>query len=1282
MKRRTITTILLIAALVFLVFALVACAGQTRCAKHNWQPYKVVDGNIQTEMCSNCGVTRRLCYPFPHTYDSFADNGDGTHTAHCSECDLDDVVEHNFNGQPTSIHDAVICDDCGAKFYAGTNHQLVDGNGDLSCDICGGSTACNHNYEGEIATPAQCETSGVFTYTCTLCGDTYDETITATGHNYKCEVVDATCLQDGYTLFTCSNCDDSYRTHIVPSSGHNEEIVVIKEATCITSGLVTHKCTEPGCGYSYDESIELDYENGHVWANSRDIVFKVEEMCNGATIDARCILCQTETELKIVSNISEHDWELNTRTEAYTPVSCIQDGVNTYYCNTCNEYLEEIIPRLDHDYVKTHLVTDCTKEFGHSYYAWICSYCDEWDEMREEEAEAKPHTDEDGDNICDVCKRSLCEYCEDMDNDHLCDACGKPYTEFCDDNDFNGDSICDVCGNNFCQHYDDNWDYYCDCCGCCICSHSYTYQEFYGVNCDDGGWLVYICGECYIEVSRTEIAPGEHAYEYYEYFTKRPNCTEDGEWCFEKYCYQCYYYECEYETIPALGHNYVIVYMTESTCGRHGEILYCCANCGDLYIEELELSGHTAKTITLEASCFADGRVYEICSDCGIELNVIEVLPAYNAHVNENGDFACDRCGWSYCDRHEAEIVYNQSTHYEQCINCGAIIGDTTNHYDDNEDGSCDGCDSCLHSFTEYEYDSLSHWSKCDNCDAVYICEHQHAEIGRQEATCGDFGGIIYGCAVCDHTFVVETEEATGKHINVEVYFNAEKHWSICTDCGIVFNESRHEMYYEDDSYRGCFASYAYLWICYDSDCGYSYYEESDAYGCTYDYYWDEVCWACGKCDSHYLGEEYDANNDGVCDICEFCISGHSFSTEPIEVKTPTCDSRYGYSKYECENCKYVLTKDYTLYLDTIINNKIEAGETDWSICRFDWHNYEAKEVVAPNCGYNGYTIFVCVDCGWETEGNYTATVGEHINEDENIWYCDFCGICICENHVDEDEDYRCDICDSSTCEWHDTYYKSNHDYHWLYCMQCRRAVSDFMPHEETYDDESGAHYCAYCGHHYCESFLDVDGDNLCDRMGCGYSNCIAHTDENNDYHCDQCSKSMCPEHVSDGNYYHYFYHFSHAQFCVVCGELFYDEECYDWDYDNYCDFCGDSTCGHYDYPDESGWYTDGYCDNCYVDMSTIEPDCLHEHFSAYGNSGRYHYGYCVDCGKYIYAHHDYDEVLDKEVPIEGETCYKDMYYTCTCPCCGYVEKEVRVDADHKDEDEDYCCDECGYCWW
>lgn len=81
----------------------------------------------------------------------------------------------------------------------------------LACD----KKVCEHIYEGVVTTEATCQTSGVKTYTCSLCGDSYTESIPETQHRYQSEIVKAaTCTTAGQRKYTCSICGDSYTESI------------------------------------------------------------------------------------------------------------------------------------------------------------------------------------------------------------------------------------------------------------------------------------------------------------------------------------------------------------------------------------------------------------------------------------------------------------------------------------------------------------------------------------------------------------------------------------------------------------------------------------------------------------------------------------------------------------------------------------------------------------------------------------------------------------------------------------------------------------------------------------------------------------------------------------------------------------------------------------------------------------------------------------------------------------------------------------------------------------
>ena len=63
--------------------------------------------------------------------------------------------------------------------------------------------------EGKVTKEPTCEQSGVMSYTC-ACGQTKEEQIPATGHEYDSVVTPPTATEGGYTTHTCKNCGHSY----------------------------------------------------------------------------------------------------------------------------------------------------------------------------------------------------------------------------------------------------------------------------------------------------------------------------------------------------------------------------------------------------------------------------------------------------------------------------------------------------------------------------------------------------------------------------------------------------------------------------------------------------------------------------------------------------------------------------------------------------------------------------------------------------------------------------------------------------------------------------------------------------------------------------------------------------------------------------------------------------------------------------------------------------------------------------------------------------------------
>ena len=80
-------------------------------------------------------------------------------------------------------------------------------------------TTHTHAYTEAITTEATCEADGVKTFTCE-CGDSYTETIKASGHDYEDVISAPTCTEKGYTTHTCKTCGNVYTDTEVSASGH------------------------------------------------------------------------------------------------------------------------------------------------------------------------------------------------------------------------------------------------------------------------------------------------------------------------------------------------------------------------------------------------------------------------------------------------------------------------------------------------------------------------------------------------------------------------------------------------------------------------------------------------------------------------------------------------------------------------------------------------------------------------------------------------------------------------------------------------------------------------------------------------------------------------------------------------------------------------------------------------------------------------------------------------------------------------------------------------------
>ena len=276
-------------------------------------------------------------------------------------------------------------------------------------------SGCQHNYTSKVTKAATCKESGIMTYTCTKCGESYTETIAKLPHTEeilpakaatctetgltegkKCSVcgeilvaqktIDklahteeilpakaVTCTEDGLTEGTkCSVCGEILKAQeVIPAKGHTEETIKGKEATCTEDGLTDGvKCSV--CG-------EILKAQEEIPAKGHTIVIKEPKAATcteaGYTEDRRCSTCgevfAESKEIPAKGHIL--------KTLAGKEATCTEDGLTEgKQCIVCGETTveQEVIKATGHTEV-TLEASDATCTTAGKTEGTKCSTCGE-----------------------------------------------------------------------------------------------------------------------------------------------------------------------------------------------------------------------------------------------------------------------------------------------------------------------------------------------------------------------------------------------------------------------------------------------------------------------------------------------------------------------------------------------------------------------------------------------------------------------------------------------------------------------------------------------------------------------------------------------------------------------------------------------------------------------------------------------------------------------------------------------------------------------------------------
>ena len=134
-------------------------------------------------------------------------------------------------------------------------------------------SVCNHNYVLTSST-ATCTEAGTATYTCTKCGDSYTESVAATGHSFTTKAsdskaTDATCTAAATYYVQCDNCDAVSNSVTVPVGDANGHSFTTKassskatDATCTAAATYYVRCDNCDA-VSNSKTVPVGDANGH-----------------------------------------------------------------------------------------------------------------------------------------------------------------------------------------------------------------------------------------------------------------------------------------------------------------------------------------------------------------------------------------------------------------------------------------------------------------------------------------------------------------------------------------------------------------------------------------------------------------------------------------------------------------------------------------------------------------------------------------------------------------------------------------------------------------------------------------------------------------------------------------------------------------------------------------------------------------------------------------------------------------------------------------------------------
>jgi len=667
-----------------------------------------------------------------------------------------------------------------------------------------------HRYDSGVVTLAPtCTATGVKTFTCSECGDSYTETLPALGHteevlaavaptcteagmmegrrcitcgavfteqttipplghNYGAgvEALAPTCAGAGLRIYTCTVCSHSYNEVIPAKEHHYVAGEAIVTPTCTVEGKILRSCEH--CGHSNVETIPA---LGH----TEEIIpgIPATGTTSGLTEGKKCSVCGIILVAQTEIPPTDHSYDTGVVTLAPT---CTASGVKTFTCTKCGDRYTETISALGHteEVIPGIPATGTTSGLTEGKKCSVCGII----LVAQTEIPPTGHSYDAG--VVTLAP--------------TCTAAGKKTF------------TCSECGDRYTETIP-------------ALGHAEEVIPGEPATCTSYGWTEgKVCSVCgVVLVQQTQTPPLVHSYNS-GVVTVEPTCTTTGLKTFTCSCGVS-----KSEMVPALGHIEEPIPDVLATCTTTGRIDgKRCSVCGAITVAQTEVPsfGHSYDNgvVTLEPHCLTHGLMLFTCSACGCTQN--EIIPALGHIEEDNPGYPatcsdlgrsdgkrCSRCGYetvpqTYLDAlgHKLITVIRtpatctqsglQDTVCERC-GIGFVIGEGVpplGHKMITVPAVSATCTT--EGWTEY--------TVCERCDVtsgkttVPPLGHNYGTgVAVRAPTCTGTGVNMFTCAICLHSYTEiipalgHTEEVLPA-VAPTCYSTGKTEGKVCSVCGTI----------------------------------------------------------------------------------------------------------------------------------------------------------------------------------------------------------------------------------------------------------------------------------------------------------------------------------------------------------------------------------------------------------------------------------------------------------------------------------------------------------------